>query len=273
MSRSESIKELAAALSKAQGQMKDAIKDSDNPFFKSKYADLSSVWDACRKALSDNGLSVIQNPLMAKVGETESFCLETTLFHESGEYMSGLYPIKPVKDDPQGHGSAITYARRYALAGIVGVAQADDDGNNGAHPEITKQVINDVIRKSLKAIDDKNKDDLDDVWSKFDADEQAFLWGKFDAKQRAAMKKLKSQKVSSEDIEKEEKEISKYVDDSIKQLDLIPTAAAIDRVLSKSTETIISRYGSINKDHKTAVKKLKDAAVARIKSLNKPKGN
>lgn len=123
--KSEQINELAAALAKAQGSMKGAVKDASNPFFKKSYADLESIWDACRKALSENGLAVIQTTEV--LGETLS--LITTLVHSSGQSISGSYPIKPVKDDPQGIGSAITYARRYALASIVGVHQTDDDGN------------------------------------------------------------------------------------------------------------------------------------------------
>lgn len=123
MERSEQINELAAALSKAQGELKGAKKDSRNPFFKSSYADLASVWDACRDALVHHGLSVTQT---TEVGDLPT--LTTTLLHSSGQWISGRLQIKPVKDDSQGMGSAMTYARRYALAAIVGVAAEDDDG-------------------------------------------------------------------------------------------------------------------------------------------------
>lgn len=129
MVRSESIGKLALALSKAQGEIKAAVKDSDNPFFKSKYADLASVWDACRKALSDNELAVVQTTVNG-----EGCTVETTLIHSSGEYVGGVLYLKPVKDDPQGVGSAITYARRYGLAAIVGIAPEDDDGNAASEP-------------------------------------------------------------------------------------------------------------------------------------------
>ena len=129
MNQSQSIAALAAALAKAQGQMRGAKKDSDNPFFKSKYADLGEVWNACRDALAGNGISIIQTP----DGDTpETMSLVTTLAHASGEWISGKYPIKPIKLDPQGIGSAITYARRYALAAMVGVASEDDDGESAS---------------------------------------------------------------------------------------------------------------------------------------------
>ncbi len=125
MNKSDSIAHLAEALSKAQGQIKGALKDSANPFFKSRYADLASVWDACRKELSENGLSVVQVPEFLD-GKP---IIVTMLMHSSGEFIYGELPMNPVKDDPQGVGSAITYARRYALSAFVGIAPEDDDGN------------------------------------------------------------------------------------------------------------------------------------------------
>ena len=126
MAKSENIGQPAAALSKAQGAIKGAIKDSANPFFKSSYADLASVWDAARAPLAANGLAVVQTTELPGDGGA---VLVTTLCHESGEWIDGMLPIRPVKDDPQGMGSAITYMRRYALAAIVGIAPEDDDGN------------------------------------------------------------------------------------------------------------------------------------------------
>jgi len=127
---SEQINELSTALAKAQGTIASAKKDRENPFFKSSYADLASVWDACRKPLSDNGLSVVQTTDITDKG----VFLVTMLAHASGQWISGILPIRPVKDDPQGMGSAITYMRRYALAAIAGVApeEHDDDGNEAS---------------------------------------------------------------------------------------------------------------------------------------------
>lgn len=128
MNHSDSIKEIATALSKAQAVIAGAVKDKTNPHFKNDYADLSSVWDACRKPLTDNGLSVAQTAATdeGRVGVT------TLLMHSSGEWISDTLFMKPTKDDPQGVGSCITYARRYALASMVGVAPADDDGNEAS---------------------------------------------------------------------------------------------------------------------------------------------
>jgi len=128
MNRSESIAELSAALAKAQGVMEGATKDSSNPFFKSKYADLSAVWDACRKPLTDNGLCVVQTADFIPE-HPDMVCIETTLCHSSGEWIQGRLAVKPIKADPQSVGSCITYLRRYSLQSMVGIAPEDDDGN------------------------------------------------------------------------------------------------------------------------------------------------
>lgn len=129
MNKSESISKLAEALSKAQGAIKNALKDSSNPYFKSKYADLASVWDACRAELSANSLSVVQVPEVIESEAGTKINVHTLLMHSSGEWIDGELKMAPVKDDPQGIGSAITYARRYALSAFVGIAPEDDDGN------------------------------------------------------------------------------------------------------------------------------------------------
>ena len=123
VNQSESIAALAAALSKAQASITGALKDSSNPFFKSKYADLASCWDACRKQLADNGLCVIQTTTHSDAG----VMLVTTLAHSSGEWIRGVLPVVTKDAGPQAQGSGLTYARRYALAAIVGLAQIDDD--------------------------------------------------------------------------------------------------------------------------------------------------
>jgi len=126
---SESIKELTIALNKVQGQLQPALKNAENPYFKSRYADLVEVWVNCRKLLSENGFAVIQT-----LDETETgTLLETTLSHTSGEWIRGRMGIHPVKVDPQGIGSAITYARRYGLCAIVGItAEGEDDDAESA---------------------------------------------------------------------------------------------------------------------------------------------
>lgn len=123
--QSDSIGALAAALSKAQADITGALKDSSNPFFKSKYADLASCWDACRKQLAANNLAVIQTIYVH--WESGQTMLATTLVHSSGEWIRSDLPVLAKDLSPQAQGSGITYARRYALAAIVGLAQIDDD--------------------------------------------------------------------------------------------------------------------------------------------------
>jgi hypothetical protein len=142
MNRSESIAELAAALAAAQAEMRAASKDAANPMFRSKYATLSSIWEAAREPLARNGLSVVQTPEQSDLGVCT---LTTTLLHSSGEHISSTFSLpvlpqvvargeQPVQT-AQGYGSALTYARRYALAAIVGIApDDDDDGNAASHP-------------------------------------------------------------------------------------------------------------------------------------------
>jgi len=126
MKMSETIKEITAALAKAQGQMENAVKDSANPFFKSRYADLTSVRGACIKALNDNGISVVQ-PVYSK---DDIHYVETLLLHSSGEWLSsGEIKLVLSKPDMQALGSAITYARRYQLQSMVCLSAEDDDGN------------------------------------------------------------------------------------------------------------------------------------------------
>ena len=129
MEKSESIKELATALNKVQATIQAAKKDSVNPFFKSKYADFLAVWDACREALTSNGLAITQ------IADTDSegrAVLETVLMHTSGEWIKGRLPLSPVRADPQAQGSALTYARRYSLSAIVGLCTEGDDDAEGA---------------------------------------------------------------------------------------------------------------------------------------------
>lgn len=140
MSRSEEIKDLASALAKAQGAMKGALKDTDNAFFKSKYADLASVVEAIRVPFSENGLSYVQTTEPSDKNEVR---IETVILHSSGQWISsGILSMPVTKADAQGYGSALTYARRYSLAAAAGVAPEDDDGNAAtkAAPKAQNQV-------------------------------------------------------------------------------------------------------------------------------------
>lgn len=123
MTTSEQVNEIAGALAKAQGEMEGAVKDSANPFFKSKYADLASVWDACRKPLSSNGIAVVQSPSTDGARVT----VDTMLLHTSGQWMRGSITVTAKDDSPQTVGSATTYLRRYSLQAFAGIAPEDDD--------------------------------------------------------------------------------------------------------------------------------------------------
>lgn len=128
MLKSESISKLAAAMVAVQSELQPAIKDKLNPGFKgAKYADLNAVWDAARPYLTKNGIAVLQFPSEAAPG---FIGLVTILMHVSGEYIEEKLVIPLSKQDPQGAGSGLTYARRYAFSGALGiVADEDDDGN------------------------------------------------------------------------------------------------------------------------------------------------
>ena len=125
MQKSESIAALAAALADAQGEVENATKNSQNQHLKNKYADLAEILNTVRPVLSSHGLAVSQHPSYSD-GMVH---VETILLHKSGEWMSSTISTPVQKPDPQGVGSACTYARRYSLAAIVGLSQEDDDGH------------------------------------------------------------------------------------------------------------------------------------------------
>lgn len=124
MTTSESINEIAAALAKAQAEIGGALKQSANPFFKSKYADLASVREACNGPLTKHGIAYVQSPSTNGAAVT----VETRLMHTSGQWIAGEVSCTAKDDSPQAVGSAITYLRRYALQSFAGVAPEDDDG-------------------------------------------------------------------------------------------------------------------------------------------------
>lgn len=149
MFRSESLANISAAMSKAFPEISNALKAKVNPHLRSKYADLGSVMDAVKPALQANGLWFMQY-----THERESaVCIETVMFHASGEFISSGYVSVPVtKADAQGYGSAMTYARRYSLSACFGVASEDDDGHAAARaaPKATAKAI--PMDKMLEAI-------------------------------------------------------------------------------------------------------------------------
>lgn len=150
MNKSESIKEIATALSKFQSEVDNPKNTADNPFFKSKYAPLNDILNLVRPILTKHGLSVLQSPS----GDGEKIIITTMLMHSSGEWIE-LDPLilKADKITAQGAGSAITYGRRYAVSALLGISSEDDDDGNGAsgkgkkkgdksEPEEQSQAIN-----------------------------------------------------------------------------------------------------------------------------------
>lgn len=203
--QSEAINELAAALAKAQGEITGALKDSENSFYKSKYADLAACWDACRKQLAANGLTVIQTT------DTDGpeVILLTTLAHQSGQWIRGRLPVKCKDDTPQAQGSALTYARRYALAAIVGLAQIDDDAESaqgrkhsplGDAPELTdreKADIESFVSSFTDALNaDVDESEMAENIARLAAEVKerqhiyVEVWRRLDSKQRSAIKKF-----------------------------------------------------------------------------------
>jgi len=128
MDKSESIKNIAIAMCKAQSEMGGAVKEAKNPFFKSNYADLGSVIKAIKEPFANNGLSYVQFPIEqgGRIG------VETILMHESGEYLTNSFTVNLSKQDAQQAGSALTYCRRYSLQAVAGIPAEDDDGNKAS---------------------------------------------------------------------------------------------------------------------------------------------
>ncbi len=154
---SSTLGALAKALAAAQGKIEGAKKTAQNPHLKNKYATLSDVWDACRAQLSSAGLAIVQ--LIEPAGE-KAVCVVTMLVHESGEWIRSRVIVPVSKPDAQGFGSAITYARRYALSAMVGVAPDDDDGNaaTGRTAELAKAAPTDTEEIKLAAMLDSAND-------------------------------------------------------------------------------------------------------------------
>jgi hypothetical protein len=225
MNMSTSIKELAAALAKAQPQIQGAKKDKNNPAFKSKYADLSSVTEAIDSAIPAQGLSYVQ----VSHDRENAAAIETIILHSSGEWMScGVVSVPVTKHDAHGFGSALTYARRYSLSAGFGVVPEDDDGNAAARSAPThgalregdgsgkitpasgfleKQTVDmqNHLRDLAHRVESLHKRSdvtgAKDEWvaGKADLDEekQAAAWSLIDSKARSAIKALANGKVAA----------------------------------------------------------------------------
>lgn len=147
MQRSESIKNIAKALSQFQSEIKNPANTANNPFFKSKYAPLPDILNDVRPLLYACGLSVIQSP----GGDGSNISITTLLMHESGEWIeTDPLILKADKATAQGAGSAITYARRYAIASVLGISsEDDDDGNQDPRRPQTVPTANTVAKQVL----------------------------------------------------------------------------------------------------------------------------
>lgn len=214
MKFSESIANIAPALAKAQAAMAAAVKDANNPAFGSKYADLASVVDAIKPALTANGISYIQSPVTTDKDEVG---IETLLLHSSGEYILSEPWFLPVaKANAHGFGSALTYCRRYALAAVCGLKADDDDGNAAATATPAKRP-NTATEVAVDAFDSMPEDekkflqehatvliDMSDhaagdeshvaMWKyveaqNFDTEEKLAIWALLPSKVRSGIKK------------------------------------------------------------------------------------
>lgn len=168
------MKEIIEALLKAQKEMGNAIKGANNPFFKSKYADLNSVREAVMPLLNENGILVLQ-PIVHIDGKN---FVKTILMHESGQTIESFTEILfKVSNDPQAQGSGITYARRYGLQSLVCIGADDDDGNRGAQepkqptPQVKKETVKPSFldkEKAIKEMDEvKSLSEITVVWKKY----------------------------------------------------------------------------------------------------------
>lgn len=141
MNTSETIGAISAALAKAQAEMKNPPKNKENPHFKSKYVDLSDGLDEIRKTLGKHQVAFVQGPMMVD----GMIILHTRLMHSSGEWIESIYPVSGL-DKHQSMGSAMTYARRYAIFSMVGVAGEDDDDGNTASETVAKKPAPKIVQ-------------------------------------------------------------------------------------------------------------------------------
>jgi hypothetical protein len=153
LSTGEIMKEIATALVKAQKAFGPALKSSTNPHFKSRYADLSACVEAVIEGLNGAGIALVQRTSEDTTGVT----VETVFIHESGEMLEcGKLHVPAAKQDPQGYGSALTYARRYSLMAACGIAPEDDDGNaaSRAKPAKKETLTNARFAQAIERIKD-----------------------------------------------------------------------------------------------------------------------
>ena len=192
------MKNIAAALVQAQRGFAPALKTSLNPHFRSKYVDLAGCIEAVVDALNGAGIALIQRTFEDNTGVT----VETVFVHESGEMMEcGKLHVPASKQDPQGYGSALTYARRYSLMAAAGIAPEDDDGNAASKVKVSATKTDlvppnrmAIVADVAAAIDERmSANDLIGAFEEYlgvtDVEEKTALWGMLDSKTRSSIKK------------------------------------------------------------------------------------
>jgi hypothetical protein len=195
------MKNIASALVRAQRGFAPALKTSTNPHFRSKYVDLAGCIEAVVDALNAAGIALIQRTSEDNTGVT----VETVFVHESGEMMEcGKLHVPASKQDPQGYGSALTYARRYSLMAAAGIAPEDDDGNaasktpapkvSATKTDLVPPTRMAVVADVAAAIDKRmSANDLIGAFEEYlgitDVEEKTALWGMLDSKTRSSIKK------------------------------------------------------------------------------------
>ena len=193
------MKNIASALVRAQRGFAPALKTSTNPHFRSKYVDLAGCVESVVDALNAAGIALVQRTSEDSTGVT----VETVFVHESGEMLEcGKLHVPASKQDPQGYGSALTYARRYSLMAACGIAPEDDDGNAASKVKVSATKTDlvtphrmNVVADVAAAINERMSANdvigaLDEFQGITDVEEKTALWGMLDSKTRSAIKKI-----------------------------------------------------------------------------------
>ena len=204
MKQSESITDLATALCLAQAEMGGAVKDSNNPFFKSSYADLTSVIKVIKEPFARHGLSFVQLPVTSAGGN--GIGVSTMLMHKSGQWLQGEYLLPMDKVTPQGAASSITYARRYALQSLVGIPSVDDDSEitmyrNEPAPtvdfpmpvskRVSKALMQSLMTLVIEAEATGEHTLMNEALAELDENEKQKLWGQCTGKQQEFIRSKK----------------------------------------------------------------------------------
>jgi hypothetical protein len=205
MKQSESIQELATALAAAQAEMGGAVKDSANPFFKSSYADLTSIIKVLKEPFANHGLSYVQFPIISDGGK--GMGVSTKLMHKSGEWLESEFYLPMSKIDAQGAGSCVTYARRYALQAMAGIPAVDDDAeaamlrteptlpdgvpNEQPKKRVSKKLVQGVVATVVAAEASGETSELMEALGELESHEKEAVWGQLTTAQKTFIRELK----------------------------------------------------------------------------------